>query len=374
MATAFGTGLDNLGSLCSQAGLDRWELLGLAVLSAITVYRKELSSNSVYNGKRVGKGGKGQDQSQEAAGIEHVEGCPAAVVEATAEATAGADDGNGVPERAGTKPSKCKCECDAAQKRRRRASLDERKLRRLVEGRIRSLDLPVHHLQQLRASVDASWSSFAAAWEARRARTCGAGGAREGSGADGEAGRAGIGDFVLPPCSHASSHRKRSGWSAMLGNRGKALEGADGDQAECVECAALAAARRAAEVLLRNEDGTVGLLDADDVFASSQLGALPVDALNKSMAFLSPRDLLTLAQVSAGAREVADSNVVWRGAWLARFGFLWGSGICQDAAKRWHLHGWNPHSSSVPQVGPTAQRAMRSARRREGNRDCGVTN
>ncbi|CAM9925833.1 unnamed protein product, partial [Sphacelaria rigidula] len=57
VATAVGTGLDNLGSLCSQTGLDRWELLGLAVLSAITVYRKELSSNSPYGGGGGGSGG-----------------------------------------------------------------------------------------------------------------------------------------------------------------------------------------------------------------------------------------------------------------------------------------------------------------------------
>lgn len=340
VATAFGTGLDNLGSLCSQAGLDRWELLGLAVLSAITVYRKELSSNSVYNGKRVCKGRNGLGQSGKLE-IEHDEGCPVA-----AAATATIDGVNEVSVTAEGKPLKCEC---VGVQRRRRPNLDERRLRRLIERRIRSLDLPVHHLQQLRASVDASWSSFVAAWEARRARGGGSGTAREGPGASGEAGRAGL-EFALPPCSHASSHRKCLGGSVDGDGKGKVYVDAE-KEAGCVECAALAAARRTAEDLLRNQDGTLGLLEIDDVFALSKLGALPADALNGSLGFLSPQDLVTFAQVSGGAREAADSDVVWRDAWLARFGSLWESGVCREAAKRWHLHGWNPYSSSVPQVG-----------------------
>lgn len=335
MATAFGTGLDNLGSLCSQAGLDRWELLGLAVLSAITVYRKELSSNSVYNGKRVSRGRTGLGQNGKLA-VEHDEGCPVA-----AAATATVDQVNG------RKPLKCDC---VNVQRRRRPNLDERKLRRLIERRIRSLDLPVHHLQQLRASVDASWSSFAAAWEARRARGGGSGTARDSPGSSGEAGRAGV-EFALPPCSHASSHRKCMGRSVDEDGKGKARRDAEEREAGCVECAALAAARRTAEDLLRNRDGTLGLLDIDDAFALSKLGALPPDALNGTLGFLSPQDLVTFAQVSGGAREAADSDVVWRDAWLARFGSLWESGVCREAAKRWHLHGWNPFTSSVSQVG-----------------------
>ncbi|CAN0114390.1 unnamed protein product, partial [Ectocarpus fasciculatus] len=88
VATAVGVGLDNLGSLCSQAGLDRWELLGLAVLSAITVYRKELSSNSVYGkGGAGGAGGPGGRRYHHtgdggSAVVVHVDGCHVAMAAA----------------------------------------------------------------------------------------------------------------------------------------------------------------------------------------------------------------------------------------------------------------------------------------------------
>ncbi|CAN0135409.1 unnamed protein product, partial [Ectocarpus sp. 6 AP-2014] len=94
VATAVAVGLDNLGSLCSQAGLDRWELLGLAVLSAITVYRKELSSNSVY-GKGGGGGGGGGRRYHRTGGdggsavVVHVDGCHVAMAAAAAAAVGG---------------------------------------------------------------------------------------------------------------------------------------------------------------------------------------------------------------------------------------------------------------------------------------------
>ncbi|CAN0496221.1 unnamed protein product, partial [Ectocarpus sp. 12 AP-2014] len=91
VATAVGVGLDNLGSLCSQAGLDRWELLGLAVLSAITVYRKELSSNSVYGEGGAGAGGRRYHRTGGDGGsavVVHVDGCHVAMAAAAAAAAA----------------------------------------------------------------------------------------------------------------------------------------------------------------------------------------------------------------------------------------------------------------------------------------------
>lgn len=346
-----GIGIDNLGSVCSQAGLDRWELLGLAVLSAITVYRKELSSNSVYSSnKGVGGGGGGGGGGHKSVHVvtQHADGC---------QSTEGGDDDD---DRQG-KP--CLCgrigtrEQRALAARRMRASIDERKLRRLVEGRMRSLDLPVHHLQQLRASVDASWSSFSTAWEARRARGSGVSTVGDLSAANGDVGaeRATVyaGDFAMPRCSHASSHAtptpsSHPGDETTAVTRGNSA----GDEGKgCVECAALAAARAAAANILRNVDGTVGLLELDDVWAASDLGALPAVTLQKSLSFLAPQDLLALAQVSTGGREAADADLVWREAWTARFGVMWESDMCRKASTRWHMHGWDPRSSVVPQVG-----------------------
>lgn len=212
---------------------------------------------------------------------------------------------------------------------------------------MRSLNLPVNHLQQLRASVDASWSSLSTAWEARRARGSGARNKREESaeGVDDERRVSSASDgFVMPHCSHA--HPPMETLQASKGGDREQVTKKEG----CVECAALAAARAVAASILGNDDGTVGLLPVDDTWASSSLGALPVDTLNKSLGYLAPQDLLALAKVSTGAREVADSDMVWRETWQARFGGIWESGICRDAAKRWHLHGWCPESSDVPQV------------------------
>lgn len=301
------------------------------------MYRKELSSNSVYNGKKGGNNhGKGRHQSVSV--VTHAAGCPAA---------------SAVSEGGTNKPCMCATRIGAQQRRlasaasRLRTSVDERKLRRLIEGRMRSLDLSGNHLQQLRASVDASWSSFSTAWETRRARGSGATSVRECSGEAEQARRPTADDFVMPSCSHhASSHGNKH---ISAADTGLAVEQREASP-RCVECAALAAAHAAAASILRNDDGTLGLLEADDVWASSSLGALPVDTLNKALGFLAPQDLLSLAQVSMGAREAADGDFVWREAWSARFGAIWESGMCRGAAKRWHLHGWDPKSSSVPQV------------------------
>ena len=383
MATAVGTGLDNLGSLCSQAGLDRWELLGLAVLSAITVYRKELSSNSVYNGKGEdspggggGGGGGGRHNPSVSATTAHLEGCQAVSSGGNTQA-----DGSG-----GGKPCTCahiaaRRQQRAAALRRTRATEDERKLKRLVEGRLRSLNLSVNHLQQLRASVDASWSSFSTAWEARRSKGSGAsnvsdsdggsfgdsggGGGSSGSREQRESRRRAAGDgFVPPPCSHccsrggtppasatsavAAAAEVSAGGAPRKERRGR--KGLGREAPQCAECAAHTAAHLTATAILRNEDGTVGFKAEDDVWVSSPLGVLPTDALNKVLSFLPARSLLAVAQASSGAREAADGDRVWREAWSTRFGGVWESDICRRAAIRWHLHGWDPRTSAVPQV------------------------
>lgn len=364
MATAVGTGLDNLGSLCSQTGLDRWELLGIAVLSAITVYRKELSSNSVYHGGKKNSSGRravaGTGQADRGAGtpvFQHSEGCLAT----------GADGGGGHVPRSGG--SSCAC-MQGAQKRAaaaaaagtsdggaRASKVDRRRLRRLVEGRVRSLNLPVNHLQQLRASVDASWSSFATAWETKCARGVVSGVRRKsgegpapspGIAAQGS-NSAGVVEFVMPPCSHASHRASSQGCNRRGWTSGQAFRGGRA-HAACVECAALAAVHASSARIVGNGDGKVGRVDSSDVWASSALGALPEDAVQNTLGFLHPQDLLALAQVSMGAQKAAEDDLVWREAWLARFGALWESGICKGAAERWHLHGWNPRHSSVPQV------------------------
>ena len=425
VATAVGAGLDNLGYLCSQAGLDRWELLGLAVLSAITVYRKELSSNSVYNGKGAGDGGGGggrryhQTDGGGDAVVVHVDGCHVAVAAAAAASAAAAAAAGGIERGSGGhaataaaaaataaaaaaagKP--CMCARIAALQRQRasaarrlRATEDERKLQRFVSGRIQSMNLPVNHLQQLRASMDASWSSFSTAWEARRARGSGSGSAAaiDDDAAESERERAKtvpLPVFKMPPCSHHPSGRglpsedgevqqqqhkrgeprQSTGGEheegAPPGGEAGAGAGAAAGAEECVECAAIAAAHLAAASLLRGSigDGTDGALgdggdglllpgegDSDDLWAGSSLGVLPADALHRAVAFLAPEDLLELAQVSHGAREAADSQLVWREVWWARFGAVWESEICRKAARRWHLHGWDPKSSAVTQVG-----------------------
>ena len=361
-------------------------MLGLAVLSAITVYRKELSSNSVYNGKGEdalgggsggGDGGGGREGGRHqhfvAATIVHLEGCQAA-------ASAGNTQAGG----SAGKPCKCariaaRQQQRAAALRRARVSEDERKLKRLVEGRIRSLDLSVNHLQQLRASVDASWSSFSTAWEARRSRGSGASNASDsavgagffaggiGGSAPGEQqeARRATGDgFVRPPCSHGCSRDGTpSAAAAVVSEGGTAQTERRGrgwgrevpppspqPQSECAECAAHSAAHLAATAILRNKNGTVGLKEEDDVWVSSPLGALPMDALNKVLSFLPPPGLLAVAQASSGAREASDGDWVWREAWATRFGGVWESDMCRRAAIRWHLHGWDPRTSTVPQV------------------------
>lgn len=310
----------------------------------------------------------------------HLEGCQAA---ASAKNTqAGGSAGSACS--AGGKP--CKCARIAARQQQRAAALrrarvneDERKLKRLVEGRIRSLDLSVNHLEQLRASVDASWSSFSTAWEARRSRGSGAsiasdsavgagffaGGSGGSAPTEQEEARRATGDgFVRPPCSHgclrdgtpsavaaavvseggtARTERRWRGWV-------REAPPPPSPRSECSECAAHSAAHLAATAILRNEDGTVGLKEEDDVWVSSPLGALPMDALNKVLSFLPPPGLLAVAQASSGAREAADGDRVWREAWAIRFGEVWESDMCRRAAIRWHLHGWDPRTSAVPQV------------------------
>eukprot|EP00752_Nemacystus_decipiens_P012406 g10993.t1 len=399
VATAVGAGLDNLGYLCSQAGLDRWELLGLAVLSAITVYRKELSSNSVYNGKGAGDGGRrgGRRYHRTDGGgdavVVHVDGCHVAVAAAAASAVVGATEegsgGHAAAAAAAAAGKPCMCARIAALQRQRasaarrlRATEDERRLQRLVSGRIHSMNLPVNHLQQLRASMDASWSSFSTAWEARRARGSASGSAAAIEDDAVEPGREGakaapLPVFKMPPCSHHPSagpppsedggvqrqrrEREHGGGSEK---QESAPPGVDGANEECVECAAIAAAHLAAASLLRGsiEDGTDGVLggggdglllagsgESDDLWAGSSLGVLPADALHRAVTFLAPQDLLALAQASHGAREAADSQLVWREVWWARFGVVWESEICRKAARRWHLHDWNPKSSAVTQ-------------------------
>ncbi|CAM9765161.1 unnamed protein product, partial [Ectocarpus sp. 13 AM-2016] len=264
----------------------------------------------------------------------------------------------------------------ASAARRLRQAEDERRLESLVAGRtammIRPLDLSVNnHLQQLRASVDASWSSFSTAWDARRARGSGSG-SIEGGGllSDAKATSAPpplppAAGFVMPPCTHrgappAGSGRGRGHTAVEEGERTAAAE------AGCPECAAIAAAHVLAGAgaattggrLLRQQQqqqqqqkqqqqgrGT----DVVDVWAGSSLGVLNADALHRALTFLQPRDLLELAQASRGAREAADSQLVWREVWWARFGAIWESEICKKAARRWHLYDWNPKSSAVTQ-------------------------
>lgn len=386
------------------------------MLSAITVYRKELSSNSVYNGKGAGgdsssRGGRRYHQTDGGghAVVVHVDGCHIAVAAAAAAAAAGgAEQGSGghgpaaaaasAAAAAAATGKPCMCARIAALQRQRasaarrlRATEDERKLQRLLSGRIQSMNLPVNHLQQLRASMDASWSSFSTAWEARRARDSGSG---SGASAIDEAGESRrerartvpLPVFKVPPCSHHPSagtpppsddggvqRRQRGERERSAGSEkeegappdGGAGAGAGGAE-ECVEGAAIAAAHLAAASLLRGSigegaDGALrdagdGLLlpgeeaECDDLWAGSPLGVLPTDALHRAVTFLAPEDLLELAQVSNGAREAADSQLVWREVWWARFGALWESNICRKAARRWHLHNWNPKSSAVTQV------------------------
>lgn len=562
VATAVGTGLDNLGSLCSQTGLDRWELLGLAVLSAITVYRKELSSNSVHRtgakqqqgagaaslrieGEETGVtndldiNGEHDERFSNSSvsraaftippGFQHKDGC---FITLRNKRKSDPDIDNGTvsgqqPPCSQQEPTPCECLLAVAAAAAAAAAspnslppsaVEQRKLRRLVEGRMRSLGLPVHHLQQLRASVDKSWLLFAAAWgETLRSRH-GSGapaankGMKEGDRDDflTSSSVSGVGSpspasgaFVLPPCSHRFHRTKsRTGRSAKKGTvnnsdeqghrgawsgdgeggRGVLSKGGGNDDAavrrllptreaegrfvpkgeeqvlvispgnvkradrgnedndkssstsscnnddnpnniynkmltaatvapedgavaapagegnsrsgvdtfskvlsdhgkgdnspadaadedggaaqtdtedededeECPECSLLAAAHAAAAAtaasILQNGDGTVGLMDTDDSWMGSVLGTLPSDALQKALGFLEAKDLLTMAHVSAGSQEAADHDLVWREAWLARFGRLWDSGMCQEAASRWHLHGWDPRSSAVPQA------------------------
>ncbi|CAN0527542.1 unnamed protein product, partial [Ectocarpus sp. 8 AP-2014] len=221
----------------------------------------------------------------------------------------------------------------ASAARRLRQAEDERRLESLVAGRtammIRPLDLSVNnHLQQLRASVDASWSSFSTAWDARRARGSGSG-STEGGGllSDAKATAAPplppAAGFVMPPCTHrgappAGNRRGRGHTAVEEGERTAAAE------AECPECAAIAAAHVLAGAGAATTGGRLQQqqgrgADVVDVWAGSSLGVLNADALHRSLTFLQPRDLLELAQASRGAREAADSQLVWREVWWARF-------------------------------------------------------
>lgn len=376
------------------------------MLSAITVYRKELSSNSVYNGKGVGDGGGRnggggsgggghyhRTDCGDSAAVVHVDGCHIAVAAAAAAAAAGAEAP--ADDKAGTGAGKpCMCARIAALQRQRasiarrlRATEDERKLKRLVAGRIRSMNLSVNHLQQLRASVDASWSSLATAWDARRVRgnSSSSRSSRSQEAAGGERERAKtvplpLSRFEMPPCphhSHTSSRphslgggvqqqQERRGPSAASYSVGKEKNTLPKAEAGCAECSAIAAAHLTAASLLHGsiQDGNVAtdggggtggfLLSGEDevydLWAGSSLGVLPEDALHRVVAFLPPQDLLELAQVSNGAREAADSQLVWREVWWARFGVVWESEVCKKAARRWHLHNWDPKSSAVTQV------------------------
>lgn len=415
VATVVGAGLDNLGSLCSQAGLDRWELLGLAVLSAITVYRKELSSNSVYNGKRGRNGGGGscggggryhQTGNSGGATVVHVDGCHVAAAAAAAAASTSSEttvaaaevsEDQAVKDAPAATPATeaCKpCTCArisalqrqrASAARRLRADEDERKIKAFVAGRIRSLDLPVNHLQQLRASMDASWSSISTAWESRRTKSNVGGNGGSGGRDSGvsESTRQRATTAPLPGCSpprcsrHASSPRplaaatpisspegggeqRRPRQAAERPHEGDASGGVvTKDKEECTDCAAIAATHAAAAAFLGSSGtgGESGMLllhgqyaTAEDLWAGAPLGVLPTDVLHRAATFLPPQDLLSLAQVSKGGREAADSQLVWREVWWARFGAVWESEICRKAAQRWHLHGWDPKSSAVTQV------------------------
>ncbi|CAN0114325.1 unnamed protein product [Ectocarpus fasciculatus] len=265
----------------------------------------------------------------------------------------------------------------ASAARRLRQAEDERRLESLVAGggRMMMIRGPLdhlsvnNHLQQLRASVDASWSSFSTAWEARRARGSGSGSTEGGGPSEAKKPTAAspplpppaAAGFVMPPCTHRAagpppgSGRGR-GHTASEGGRT-----AEEEEEECPECAVIAAAHALAGAatttcgrLVRQQQqqqqqgrGTEVIVD---VWAGSSLGVLNADALHRALTFLQPRDLLELAQASRGSREAADSQLVWREVWWARFGAIWESEICKKAARRWHLHDWNPKSSAVTQV------------------------
>ncbi|CAM9823538.1 unnamed protein product, partial [Discosporangium mesarthrocarpum] len=144
------SGLDNLRSLGDSMGLDKWELLALVVLSAITVYRKELSSNRVYQGSD-GKKERGFSGAVDLKDVPHTEDCQrrgedgdrrcacAAVAEAAALAAEAEAAGLGVGEGG-----------------------EDRKtgLRELVHQKLQSLNLPTNHLQQLHARLDSTWAYF----------------------------------------------------------------------------------------------------------------------------------------------------------------------------------------------------------------------
>ncbi|CAM9474225.1 unnamed protein product, partial [Hapterophycus canaliculatus] len=256
----------------------------------------------------------------------------------------------------------------ASAARRLRADEDERKIKAFVAGRIRSLDLPVNHLQQLRASMDASWSSISTAWEARRTKS---NGGVNGAGA-GVGGKHGASDLSvrqrattepLPGCSppprcsrHASSSSESGGElgrprQTTSRRHEKGPIGGVAMEAECTECAAIAAAAFLGGAGDASDMQVLqGRYAAEDRWAGSPLGILPTDVLHRAATFLSPQDLLALAQVSKGGQEAADSQLVWREVWWARFGAVWESEICMKAARRWHLHGWDPKSSAVTQV------------------------
>ncbi|CAM9220374.1 unnamed protein product [Scytosiphon promiscuus] len=248
--------------------------------------------------------------------------------------------------------------------------------------------------------MDASWASISTAWEARRTKSnAGVIGNGGGGGGEGKNGRqrattaAPLPGSSPPLCSrHASSSpRLRLAAAAAAASaavtpaapsegggeqgrirqtagrqseEGAALSAAAGGEKgeeegceECEECAAIAAAHAAAAAFLGDgvggESGRLLLLQgqyaAEDLWAGSPLGVLPTDVLHRAATFLPPQDLLELAQVSKGGREAADSQLVWREVWWARFGAVWESEMCRNAARRWHLHDWDPKSSAVTQ-------------------------
>ncbi|CAM9823607.1 unnamed protein product, partial [Discosporangium mesarthrocarpum] len=76
---------------------------------------------------------------------------------------------------------------------------------------------------------------------------------------------------------------------------------------------------------------------------------LPSDALQKVLEFLAAPDILSFGGAASFSYQAADEEPVWRSAWVQRFGQMWETDLCREAAARWHLHGWDPRSSGVEQ-------------------------
>ncbi|CAM9945265.1 unnamed protein product [Choristocarpus tenellus] len=320
VASVVGSGLDNLHSLGNQVGLGTWELLGIAVLSAITVYRKELSSNHIYTGtSKV----NGIDRRRSLSEVQtHADDCP----------MHGGDIGH-------------RCACAAVQEAAALAGAaevagvedgeDKKSLRELIEQHMQSLNLPTSHLQQLHARLDSTWSAFSAV-------------------------------------SRGGERAERSGRShsaaATLGSAhwGMATEQHQGDELGKLPQDSDMATHATSPFEAIN---SLLLIPQHSGAVLSGLGRLPSDALEKVLSFLSAQELLAFAQVSKFGQVAADSDPLWRSVWLGRFEALWKSELCLEAAARWHLHGWDPRTAKISQVGGMSKERVRSCLKIEKNID-----